>query len=155
KQLRELAEKYFGKWAKGETKRAPALDDVPATSRRIVVVDKPGSPQTRLRVGQLGVKRSNPDYVPMEVMNTMLGGLFSSRINMNLREKHGYTYGAGSAFIYRRGPGPFFVSTGVRSDVTAASVKEIFSEIDGMRGKPMTAEELAISKDSIARSLPG
>jgi zinc protease len=155
KQLRALAEKYFGKWAKGETKHAPALDDVAATSRRIVVVDKPGSPQTRLRVGQLGVKRSNPDYVPMEVMNTMLGGLFSSRINMNLREKHGYTYGAGSAFIYRRGPGPFFVSTGVRSDTTAASVKEIFNEIDGMRSKPMTTEELAISKDSIARSLPG
>ena len=155
KQLRDLAEKYFGKWAKGQTARPPALDDVASTTRRIVVVDKPGSPQTRLRVGQLGVKRSNPDYVPMEVMNTMLGGLFSSRINMNLREKHGYTYGAGSAFIYRRGPGPFFVSTGVRADATAASVKEIFSEIDGMRSKPMSAEELAISKDSIARSLPG
>src|SRR5262249_57888399 len=73
KQLRALAEKYFGKWAKGNTAKPPALDEVAATSRRIVVVDKPGSPQTRLRVGQLGVKRSNPDSVPLEVMNTMLG----------------------------------------------------------------------------------
>jgi zinc protease len=154
-QLRALAEKYFGKWSGSKSERSFSLDNVASVSRRIVVVDKPGSPQTRLRVGHLGVKRSNPDYVPLEVMNTMLGGLFSSRINMNLREKHGYSYGAGSAFIYRRGPGPFFVSTGVRADATAASVKEIFNELDAMRRTPLSSEELAISKDSIARSLPG
>jgi zinc protease len=154
-QLRQLAERYFGKWEKGKSERSISLDDVTSAARRIVVVDKPGSPQTRLRVGHMGVKRSNPDYVPLEVMNTMLGGLFSSRINMNLREKNGYSYGAGSAFIYRRGPGPFFVSTGVRGDATAASVKEIFNELDAMRKTPLSSEELAISKDSIARSLPG
>jgi zinc protease len=154
-QLRPLAEKYFGKWSGGQGERSVSLDNVQSTSRRVVIFDKPGSPQTQLRVGQLGVKRSNPDYVPLEVMNTMLGGLFSSRINMNLREKHGYAYGAGSAFVYRRGPGPFFVAGGVRGDATAASVKEIFNELEGMRRAPMTADELATAKDSMERSLPG
>jgi len=154
-QLRSLAEKYFGKWSGSTSERSLSLDQVQPSARRIVIVDKPGSPQTQLRVGHVGVKRSNPEYVPLEVMNTMLGGLFSSRINMNLREKHGYSYGAGSVFVYRRGPGPFFVGGGVRSDATAASVKEIFSELDAMRNAPMSAEELATSKDSMERSLPG
>ena len=154
-QLRSLAEKYFGKWSGSTSERSLSLDEVQPSARRIVIVDKPGSPQTQLRVGHVGVKRSNPEYVPLEVMNTMLGGLFSSRINMNLREKHGYSYGAGSVFVYRRGPGPFFVGGGVRSDATAASVKEIFSELDAMRNAPMSAEELATSKDSMERSLPG
>ena len=82
-ELRALAEKHFGKWKGSRTQVAtPAVSsDAP---RHVVVVDKPGSPQTELRVGHIGIARSNPDYVPVEVMNTMLGGLFSSRINMNL-----------------------------------------------------------------------
>jgi zinc protease len=89
------------------------------------------------------------------VMNTALGGLFSSRINMNLREEHGYTYGASSAFSFRRGPGPFMVGTGVRADVTAEAVGEIIREIKRMRESDLSAEELRTAKDSIARSLPG
>ena len=88
-------------------------------------------------------------------MNTALGGLFSSRINMNLREKNGYTYGAGSVFQFRRGPGPFFTGTSVRTDVTAPAVHEIFNEFDRMRATDVSAEELKIAKDSFARSLPG
>ena len=118
-------------------------------------MDKPGSPQTQLRVGSLGIARSNPDYVPVDVLNTTLGGLFSSRINMNLREKNGYTYGAFSRFLARRGQGPFFVGTGVRTDVTAPAVKEIFAELNRMVNTDVTADELATAKDSIARSLPG
>ena len=89
-----------------------------------VIVDRPGSPQTQVRVASVGVARSNPDYVPVRVMNALLGGLFSSRINLNLREAHGYTYGASSQFTYWRNPGPFAVASGVRTDVTAPAVHE-------------------------------
>jgi zinc protease len=153
-ELRALAEKYFGKWAgKAGTVTRPEVRA--ATARRILLVDKPGAPQTALRIGMVGVPRANPDYVPIEVMNTNLGGLFSSRINMNLREKNGYTYGAGSTFQFRRGPGPFFAATSVRTDVTAPAVREIFSEFERMRASDVSAEELKIAKDSFARSLPG
>jgi zinc protease len=153
-ETRALAEKYFGGWS---GKAAPASPpSVKASStRRIILVDKPGSPQTVLRVGHVGVPRSSPDYVPIEVMNATLGGLFSSRINLNLRETHGYTYGAFSAFAYRRGAGPFLVGTGVRTDVTSEALTEIMRELDRMRTTDPTPEEVAMSKDSIARSLPG
>lgn len=153
-ELRDIATKYFGQW-KGSAPTAKAPAPTAAGSRKIIIVDKPGSPQTQLRIGSVGIARSNPDYVPVDVMNTTLGGLFSSRINMNLREKNGYTYGAFSRFFARRGEGPFFVGTGVRTDVTAPAVKEIFSEIDRMVNTDVTADELATAKDSIARSLPG
>jgi len=122
---------------------------------RILVVDKPDSPQTVLRVGHVGVERSHRDYVLLDVMNTALGGLFSSRINMNLREEHGYTYGASSAFVFRRGPGPFLIGTGVQTSVTAAAVIEIVKELNRMREGRPSREELATAKDSISRSLPG
>jgi zinc protease len=125
------------------------------TAARVVIVDKPGSPQTQLRVAGIGAERSSPDFRPLQVMNMTLGGLFSSRINMNLREANGYTYGASSQFTFRRAPGPFQVGTGVRTDVTAPAVNEIFKEIRGMVEKPMSAAELQQSKDSMANSLPG
>jgi zinc protease len=153
-EVKALAEKYFGKWTgQSGTARTPSVDN--KVEQRIVIVDRGKSPQTALRIGEIGVPRATPDYVPIEVMNTALGGLFSSRINMNLREKNGYTYGAGSAFAYRRGPGPFIVGTGVRTDVTAPAVKEIFTELRRMRTEPLTADELSTSKDSFERSLPG
>jgi zinc protease len=88
-------------------------------------------------------------------MNTDLGGLFSSRINMNLREAHGYTYGAFSFFAYHRAPGPFIAASDVRTDVTAPATIEVFNELRRMRETQLTPAELALSKDSIARSLPG
>jgi zinc protease len=152
--LRQLAEKYFGKWSgTAVAVQLPALP--PPSGRRVFVVDKPAAPQTALRVGAVGVPRSNPDYVALEVMNTELGGLFSSRINMNLREQHGYTYGSRSYFAYRRGPGPFYVSTSVRADATAPAVHEIFKEIERMRATPVSDDELRLARDSFARSLPG
>jgi zinc protease len=153
-ELRKLAQSAFGDWPPG-TVTSLALGLPGTTKSKAVVVDKPGAAQTVLRVASIGVPRSTPDYAALEVMNASLGGLFSSRINMNLREEHGYTYGAGSVFRYRRGAGPFFVATGVRSDVTGASVKEIFKEIDRMIAAPLTAEELALARDSLVRSLPG
>jgi zinc protease len=153
-ELSALAEKYFGKWS--GTGSVPEMMPVAAqTQRRIIIVEKPDAPQTILRIGHIGVPHSNPDHVAIDVMNTALGGLFSSRINLNLREQHGYTYGASSAFVFRRGPGPFLVGTAVRTDVTAPAIVEIFREIERMRESEITAEELATAKDSIARSLPG
>jgi zinc protease len=88
-------------------------------------------------------------------MNTALGGMFSSRINLNLREAHGYTYGAWSYFDYRRAGGPFMVVSGVRADVTGASVSEIMKELNRIRSAPLPPEELKLAKDAYIRSLPG
>jgi zinc protease len=154
KELRQLAEKYFGKWSgKNSTVTVPAAET--SATRKLIIVDKPGTPQTVLRVGQIGVARSNPDYVPIEVMNTELGGLFSSRINLNLREKNGYTYGAFSVFVFRRGAGPFYSGGSVRTDVTAPATREIFNELERIRTSDFTPDELKTSKDAFARSLPG
>jgi len=153
-ELKALAEKAFGGWQKGSPAQ-PALGAPATTPARVVIVDKPGSPQTQLRVASIGAPRSSPDFRPMQVMNLTLGGLFSSRINMNLREEHGYTYGANSQFSFRRAAGPFQIASGVRTDVTAAAVDEIFKEVRGMVDKPVSAEELQKAKDSLANSLPG
>jgi zinc protease len=153
-ELRALAEKEFGSWQPG-TPAKPALGSPETTAARLILVDTPGSPQTQLRVAMIGLPRSTPDFAALEVMNASLGGLFTSRINLNLREQHGYSYGAGSIFVYRRGPGPFLIGSGVRTDVTAASVAEIFNEVRRMAETSLTPEELALSKDSQVRSLPG
>ncbi len=153
-ELEKLAEKHFGSWAGTRTPMSPP-PVAPNRKRRILIIDKPGSPQTSLRIGHLGIERAHPDYVPLTVMNAALGGLFSSRINMNLREKHGYTYGASSAFVCRRGPGPFVVGTSVRTDVTAPAVSEILLEIERVRNDALTPDELATARNSIARALPG
>jgi zinc protease len=153
-ELRALAEKSFGSWARG-TPAQPNLGAPSTTAARIVIVDKTGSPQTQVRVAGIGAARSSPDFRPMQVMNIALGGLFSSRINMNLREAHGYTYGASSGFSFRRAAGPFQVASGIRTDVTAPAVDEIFKELRGMVERPLTEDELTKAKDAMANSLPG
>jgi zinc protease len=151
-QVRTLAQKYFGGWTGKASLPAPA-EVASSQKRRVMIVDRPGAGQTMLRIGQIGVARNTPDYVPLEVMNAALGGLFSSRINLNLREVHGYTYGAFSNFVYRRLPGPFMAGSAVRTDVTAPSVSEVFKEVEQMRNSTLKPEELALAKDSIARSV--
>lgn len=153
-ELRALADKAFAGWQRGAPVR-PALGAPDTTRARVVIVDKPGAPQTQLRVVGIGAARSSPDFRPLQVMNTALGGLFSSRINMNLREKNGYSYGTNSSFTFRRSPGPFQVAGGIRTDVTAPAVTEIFNEIAGMLKDPMGRDELQKSKDALANSLPG
>jgi zinc protease len=152
--LKPLLEKQFGAWKSGRP--APAAMGSPETTdAKVILVDRPGAPQTTLVCFSMGLARSTPDYAPVEVMNTDLGGLFSSRINMNLREAHGYTYGAFSFFSYHRAPGPFLSGGDVRTDVTAPATTEIFNELRRMRDTQMTPAEMILSKDSIARSLPG
>ena len=152
-QLRSLAEESFAAWQRGAPVR-PALGTPETTNARVVIVDKPGSPQTELRVAWIGPPRSSPDFLALQVMNNELGGLFSSRINMNLREQHGYSYGARSGFAFRRNGGPFTIGAGVRTDATAPSVTEIFKEVQGILEKPVTAEQLRKAKDAMANSIP-
>jgi zinc protease len=140
-----LADELFGDWSgTAVTTNRRTVDTAPAGSI-VRVVAKADAPQSELRVGHVGLPRRHPDYFAATVMNAVLGGLFSSRINLNLREEHGYTYGAFSAFEWRRDAGPFVIHTAVRSDVTASAVREILREIDGMRSAPIDEEELTLA----------
>jgi zinc protease len=152
-ELRSLAAARFGGWPRAEA--APAMPgDAAGTRARLVMVDKPGAPQTALRVTQLATNRKTPDYPALQVMNAALGGLFSSRINLNLREDKGYSYGVFSSFRYNRTPGPFIIAGGVRTDVTGASISEIFKEVKGVRAAPLPPAELLGARDSQVYSLP-
>jgi zinc protease len=153
-ELRTLATKTFGAWPRGNPPR-PSLGSPETTAARIVIVDKPGSPQTQLRVASIGAARSSPDFRALQVMNQAFGGLFSSRINMNLRERNGYSYGAYSQFTFRRTPGPFAIGGAVRTDATGPAVGEIFKEVAAIREMALGAEELKKSKDAMINSLPG
>ncbi len=153
-QLRALVEKAFGSWQKGTPAR-PKLDLPSAPAPRIVLVDTPGAPQTQVRVAALGAPRSSPDFRPMQLLNIPLGGNFASRINLNLREKNGYTYGASSQFTFRRAAGSFQVASGVRTDVTAPAITEMLNELKGVLERPLSADELTVAKDGLSNSLPG
>src|SRR5213596_2337386 len=154
--LMPLLESSFGSWkAQGTPPPAtklPAVDQ-PAT-RQVYLVDKPGAPQSQIRIGWIGVPRSTPDYFPLIVLNTLLGGSFSSRLNMNLREKHGYAYGASSGFDMRASAGPFTAGAGVQTDKTGEALKEFFNELNAI-GKPVPADELARAKNYVALRYPG
>ncbi|HXE79625.1 MAG TPA: pitrilysin family protein [Vicinamibacterales bacterium] len=153
-ELKTLAERIFGRWEKGASPQVKLPPPAP-TRARLVIVDRPGSPQTELRVAKIGIARDAPDYFPVQVANTIMGGVFSSRLNMNLREDKGYTYGAASTFAAYRTAGPFLARAGVRTDVTAESIREMLKEIRRMSEAPPTDEELAVAKDFLVRSLPG
>ena len=152
-EAKKLAMDALGSWT-GPPTETPRPPQGTMISSRVVIVDKPGMPQTALRVVQLGLMRSDPDFERFNLANTILGGLFSSRINMNLREAHGYTYGAFSALSENRGQGPFLIGTSVRTDVTGASIDEIFKEVRSMVEKPVTDDELKMAKESTVRTLP-
>jgi zinc protease len=155
-EARRWAEKYFGGWTGTGAADASTLPAAPAPPvRKVIVVDKPGSPQTTLIAFGLGVPRNTPEYAAVTEMNSILGGLFSSRINMNLREKNGFTYGAFSGFAFYREGGPFFTGAQVRTDVTGPAARELFSELNRIHTDPATPEELKLAKDNALRSLPG
>jgi zinc protease len=140
-----LTEELFGGWTGDRPAAAPRGVDAPQPGRLVRVVAKADAPQSELRVGHVGLPRNIPDYFETMVMNAVLGGLFSSRINLNLREAHGYTYGAFSTFDWRRAAGPFAVQTAVKSDVTGAAVQEILNEIERIRSAPISHDELTLA----------
>ncbi len=151
--LRPLVERAFGGWPAAP---APNLELGPGrpSQARVVVIDAGAAPQTELVVAAVGLPRSTPDYPAVLVMNAALGGLASSRINLNLREQHGFSYGAGSQFIFRKFPGPFWITSAVRTDATAAAVAEILKEVRRIGEAPLTPEELDTAREAIARGLP-
>jgi zinc protease len=153
-EARSLAEKYFGKWnGSGDRYQPPRVENKPA--RGVYIVDKPGAAQTFVLVGTAGVPRASEDYVPLEVMNKVLGGLYSSRINVNLREEHGYTYGSFSFFSYKRAAGAFGAGGGMRTDSTGPAVHELLTEMERIRSGKPTDEELNLAKGSFSQSLAG
>lgn len=153
-EARDLAERHFGDWA-GSRVEGPTPPAGPANGTAgIVIVDRPGSVQSEVRVGHIGVPRDTPDYFPLVVLNTILGGAFSSRLNLNLRERHGFTYGVHSGFSMRRQPGPFLVSTAVQSEVTAAAIREIHREIGGIRDAHVSPHELEDARNYLAGVFP-
>ena len=140
-----LVRDTLGSWTGGAPQRVVG-DDLPGSRERAVhLIAKGDAPQSELRIGHVGIPRNHPDFFPVNVMNAILGGLFNSRINLNLREVHGYTYGAFSSFEWRRQAGPFTVSTAVKSDVTDAAAREALSEIDRIRAEPVGTEELSLA----------
>ncbi|HEY2857332.1 MAG TPA: pitrilysin family protein [Terracidiphilus sp.] len=150
-----LAKKYFGSWNRPAAGAAEIPAPPAAQPTRVVLVDKPGAPQTALFAYGFGVPANSPDEITLDVMDYTLGSSFGSRINMNLREAHGYTYGAFSGFSEYRAGGTFFAGSLVRTDVTAPAAKEMMAEIRNFPEKPSTAEELAAAKEASIRSLPG
>jgi zinc protease len=149
-----MFEKNFGAWkssAPAASEKLPPVEQ--PSSRQIYLVDKPEAPQSQIRIGWIGVPRSTADYFPITVMNTILGGSFSSRLNMNLREQHGYSYGASSTFNMFADAGPFYAAAGVQTDKTAEALKEFFNELEAIQ-KPVPAEELARAKNYIALRYP-
>jgi zinc protease len=151
-----LLEARFGSWtapAGSAVKHATLPDTSARAQREIYLVDKPGAPQSQIRIGSIGVPRSTPDYFPIQIMNTMLGGSFSSRLNMNLREKHGYAYGAFSVFDMRVAGGSFYSYAGVQTDKTSEAVSEFFNELKGIAQAP-PQEELARAKSYVALRFP-
>ena len=147
-------ERQFGSWkGSGAVKRAAVPTAPQRPNGEIVIVDKPGAEQSQIRIGWVGVARDTPDYFALQVLNTLLGGSFTSRLNQNLREEHQYSYGASSRFEMRLSAGAFQAGAGVQTDKTAEALKEFFNELNGIL-KPVPEEELAKAKNYVALSFP-
>lgn len=153
-EAQRLAERRLGDWTVAGRPPETGVNRQREATRHAFIVDKADAPQSELRVGHVGVPRSDPKHLDIVVMNALLGGLFSSRINLNLRERHAFTYGASSGFDWRRDAGPFVVSAAVKSEITHRAVEEILLEIDGMRAAPPSASELALATDYLAGVFP-
>jgi len=149
-----ILEKALGSWKGSAAPVAPAIPTAPQlTERRVYLIDKPGAAQSQIRIGWIGVPRSTTDYFAIRVLNTILGGAFTSRLNNNLREVHGYAYGAGSNFDMRLGAGPFFAAAGVQTDKTVEALKEFFVELTRIHD-PIGADELQKAKNYLSLLLP-
>jgi zinc protease len=153
--LKSKLESAFSGWKSGDVslKSLPPAKQLDKTG--IYLVDRPNSAQSVVSIGQIGIDRMNPDYFPVVVMNSILGGAITSRISMNLREDKGYTYGANSGLQYRRGPGPFRAGGDIQTAVTKEAIIEFMKELNGIRGEiPITAKELDYNKQSLIRRFP-
>jgi predicted Zn-dependent peptidase len=156
-QAARYANLAFANWKRGTVPAiATAAPAAPTSSKTgVFLVDKPGAAQSEIRIGHAGVPRMSPDYYPLSVLNAVLGGQFTSRINLNLREDKGYTYGARSSWSFDRGPGPFTASAGVFTAVTDSSLVQFMNELTEIRtSRPATDDEVAFAKGALVRSYP-
>jgi zinc protease len=152
--VRSAMEAAFGGWKPATASGARPRAEVAAPSRpRFVLVNFPSKPQSVLLVGQPAVPRSSSDVLPLELANAIVGGSFTSRLNQNLREQHGYSYGARSGFAFGKGPGPFAARTSVQTDVTGKAVVEVFNELNRLVAEPLSPDELSKGKALLAFQL--
>lgn len=152
--VRGLAESLFGARAGSPPDRRSLRVEPRSESRSVHIVHRPGAVQSEIRVGHVGQARDSEDYFPIAVLNTVLGGAFTSRLNLNLRERHGFTYGVRSQFAFRRHAGPFSVSTAVATEVTASAVREVMAELEGIVDGGLTEEEAQAARDYIVGVFP-
>jgi zinc protease len=150
----DAAERLFADWPQAPVPPRPSVAPQQFAESRIYLIDRPTAVQSEIRVGHIGVARSTEDYFALSVMNALLGGVFNSRINLNLREKHGYTYGARSVFAFRRQAGPFVVSAPVRNEVTRESVTEVLAELRRIRTGDVEQRELDDTKNYLMGVFP-
>jgi zinc protease len=155
--VKATIEKALAAWPRGGEKPAFNYPALPATHpSTIFLVDKPGAAQSTFAIGNPGPPRSTTDYYALQVMNTMLGGMFQSRLNANIREEKGYSYGVSSQFAFGKGPGAFRTGGDIVSAKSDAALQEFMKELRGIGGtRPITDEELATAKDSLIQRLPG
>jgi len=153
-QVIDTIERLFGDWPRASETPRPVISPRQFDSNRIYLIDRPTAVQSEIRIGHLGVPRTCDDYFPISVMNALLGGVFNSRINLNLRERHGYTYGARSTFAFRRQAGPFVVAAPVRNEVTRESIEEVLSELRRIRTGDVEDRELDDVKNYLTGVFP-
>jgi predicted Zn-dependent peptidase len=141
----------FSGWNGASTTPLPVAPPLPGPPR-LNIIPRPGAPQSELRIGHVAVARNTPDYHALVAANMVLGGQFVSRINLNLREEKGFTYGARTSFDFRRLPGPFLLQVSVQTAATAEAIHESMAEIAGIRdSRPVSAEELALGVAALTR----
>ena len=154
--VKDSVEKALAAWAKGGEKPAFAYPKLPELQpAKIYLVDKPGAAQSVVNIGLPGPPRNTPDYFALQVLNMILGGQFQSRLNANIREQKGYSYGVNSGFSYGKGPGAFRAGGSIFTAKTDAALIEFMKELKGIVGeKPITDEEIKTAKDSLIQGLP-
>jgi zinc protease len=154
--LGQIAEEHLGKRAVAGPANAasPASRDSVPAAARVVLVDKPGAPQSEIRIGHVGVSRKTPDFHAIAVLNAILGGTFNSRLNRILREEKGYTYGISSSFDMRRQPGPFVVRTAVETAVTLPAINEILRIVREFGQSDVESDEIDIARDYLVGVFP-
>ena len=144
----------FGDWPVSAAPKPPTIEPPAIESPRVHIVDRPESAQTQLHLGHASIPRQHPDFARLLLLNTIFGGKFTSRINLNLREEHGFTYGAHSFFGRRRGPGPFVIRAAVATEVAGAAVEQLSIELRRIREQPVTADELKETQDYLVGVFP-
>jgi zinc protease len=150
----EVAEKYFGAWPKKDVAASAPVLPAPLSGVHIWLIDKPDAVQTQIRVGKLGIRRGDPSYIPVEVMNRIFGGGYNSLLNTEVRVKKGLTYGAYSQFSPHRDTGAFFVGTFTRTEATAEATKLVIDLLSKMSAGGVTQQQLNFARDYLAGVYP-